>query len=62
MITVKTIKLKDIKEKEQLYIMIENNGIKEAINVGEKTFNRIEAVITAKPAKNDKDMANKVDK
>lgn len=60
--TVKTIKIKDIKEKELMYIMIENNGIKEAINVGIKTFNRIEALINAKPAKDEKQLASKVDK
>lgn len=62
MTTVTLVTLKDIREKEQLYIMIENNGIKEAINVGTKTFERIKAVIQSKPAKDEKQLANKMEK
>lgn len=48
--TVKTIKIKDIKDNDQLYVVIENNGKKEAINVGIKTYERIEQLINPKQA------------
>lgn len=50
MTTVKTIKIKDIKDNDQLYVVIENNGKKEAINVGIKTYERIEQLINPKQA------------
>lgn len=48
--SVKTVKLKDIKENDQLYIVIENNGKKEAINVGIKTYERVENLLNPKQA------------
>lgn len=48
MITVKTVQLADIKENYKLYVVIENNGKKEAINVGLKTYDRINELINPK--------------
>lgn len=72
MVTVKTVQLLDIKENKQLYVVIENNGKKEAINVGLKTYQRIEELINPtqpelplKTNGNDKtkgNVAGKVDK
>lgn len=62
MTTVKTVKLQDIKGKDLLYVMIENNGMKEAINVGEKTWNRIDTLINSKPGKDEKQSSSKMEK
>lgn len=48
MITVETIKLKDIKDNDLLYVVVKNNGQKEAISVGVKTFTRIQELINGK--------------
>lgn len=50
MATVKTIKIKDIKDKDLLYVVIEHNGRKEVINVGTKTFERVSDLLTDKQA------------
>lgn len=42
---VKTVKLKDINDRELLYVVIENGGRKESINVGIKTFTKIENLL-----------------
>lgn len=43
--SVTATKLKDIRDKEQLYLIIENENHKVIINVGEKTFNAVERLI-----------------
>lgn len=43
---IKAVKLKDINEKDMYYITFENTkGNRENINVGEKTFNKIQNLI-----------------
>lgn len=49
MTTVECIKLKDIKENDLLYIVITKDGKKEAINVGLKTWDRINTLLNPKP-------------
>ena len=50
MTTVKTAKYTDIHEKNQFYVVIQNNEKRKVINVGEKTFNEVNAVIDETPA------------
>ena len=50
MTTVKTAKYTDIHEKNQFYVVIENNGKRKVINVGERTFNEVNGVIDDTPA------------
>ena len=46
--TVKTVKMQDIYEKNQFYVIIENGERRKVINVGEKTFNEVNEVINDK--------------
>lgn len=65
--TVETIKVANpVKNNELMYIIIRNGKLQEAINVGEKTFNRIEKLLKGQqelPLENDKKSnTGKVDK
>lgn len=58
---VTCVKLKDIKENDLLYIVIKNDNGKEAINVGVKTWERVNNIL--KPQNNEtKQLAGKMDK
>ena len=45
--TVKATKLKDIRDKEQLYIVIGDAEQKVVINVGKKTFDAVEKLLNS---------------
>lgn len=47
MVTVKCVTIKDINDKDLQYIVIENNGKKTAINVGDKTIKNVQEVLNA---------------
>lgn len=47
-VNVETVKIKDIHGKDLLYVKITNGSKYEAINVGQKTFDRIQQLITTK--------------
>lgn len=44
-ITVTCVKLKDINDKDLLYIKLANGDRYEAINVGQKTFDRVSKLL-----------------
>lgn len=50
MTTIKTVKQTDIHEKNQFYVVIQNNEKRKVINVGEKTYNEVNSVIEEKPS------------
>lgn len=65
MATVKTVKIKDINDRELLYVVIQNGGQKESINVGIKTFTKIENLLKGQelPLQDGKNqLAGKMDK
>lgn len=45
MVTVTTVTLKNIQDKEQKYVVISNGKDKAIINVGDKTFNNVKKII-----------------
>ena len=44
-IEVKAVTIKDIRDKEQKYIVLENNGNKVVVNVGDKTYAGVHALL-----------------
>lgn len=44
-IEVTAVEIKDIRDKVQKYLVLQNNGNKVAINVGDKTFSGVKALL-----------------
>lgn len=42
---VKTVKIKNINDKDQLYVVIEEGSQKAIINVGQKTFDAVSKIV-----------------
>lgn len=62
MTKVTTVKLKNIQDKDQLYVVIQNGTDKCIINVGQKTFDQVNKILEGETIQLDTKKTSKLEK